>query len=65
MIGADLLRADGMSIILVEQNIAIASSATGRADVMATGKVAHQIPEGQWPRFMADEKLVRAYLGQH
>lgn len=59
------LRADGMSIILVEQNIAIASSATGRAYVMATGKVAHEIPEGQWPRFMADEKLVRAYLGQH
>ncbi|MCG5237963.1 ABC transporter ATP-binding protein [Xanthobacter oligotrophicus] len=59
------LRADGMSIILVEQNIAIASSATNRAYVMATGRVAHEIPEGDWPRFMADEKLVSAYLGQH
>lgn len=59
------LRADGMSIILVEQNIAIASSATSRAYVMATGRVAHEIADGQWPGFMADEKLVRAYLGQH
>ncbi|UJX44210.1 ABC transporter ATP-binding protein [Xanthobacter sp. YC-JY1] len=59
------LRADGMSIILVEQNIAIASSATSRAYVMATGSVAHEIPEGHWPCFMADEKLVSAYLGHH
>ncbi|MGQ3672741.1 ABC transporter ATP-binding protein [Xanthobacter sp. TB0136] len=59
------LRVDGMSIILVEQNIAIASSATSRAYVMATGRVAHEIPEGGWAGFMADEKLVSAYLGQH
>lgn len=59
------LRADGMSIILVEQNIAIASSATSRAYVMATGRVAHEIGDGDWPRFMADEKLVSAYLGHH
>ncbi|OYW22050.1 MAG: ABC transporter ATP-binding protein [Burkholderiales bacterium 12-64-5] len=59
------LRADGMSIILVEQNIAIASSATSRAYVMATGRMAHEISEGEWPRFLADGKLVSAYLGQH
>ncbi|QRG09639.1 ABC transporter ATP-binding protein [Xanthobacter dioxanivorans] len=59
------LRADGMSIILVEQNIAIASSATSRAYVMATGRIAHEVIEGDWPRFMADEMLVSAYLGHH
>ncbi len=59
------LRADGMSIILVEQNIAIASSATNRAYVMATGEVVHEILEGGWPSFMSDETLMGAYLGQH
>lgn len=59
------LRVDGMSIILVEQNIAIASSATTRAYVMSTGSIVHHIPNGGWPSFLADEKLVGAYLGQH
>lgn len=59
------LRADGMSIILVEQNIAIASSATSRAYVMATGRMAHEIGEGEWPSFLADGRLVSSYLGQH
>ncbi len=59
------LRGDGMSVILVEQNIAIASSATSRAYVMATGRVAHVIPEGGWPAFVNDETLMGSYLGQN
>jgi ABC-type branched-subunit amino acid transport system ATPase component len=59
------LRGDGMSFILIEQNIAIASSVTNRAYVMSTGRIVHEIGEGGWPAFLSDEKVVKAYLGQH
>lgn len=59
------LCAEGMSIILVEQNIAIASSVTQRAYVMSTGRIAHSIRCGGWPDFLNDTKLVQSYLGQH
>jgi ABC-type branched-subunit amino acid transport system ATPase component len=59
------LRGEGMSILLIEQNIAIASAETSRAYVMSTGRIAHQIPVGGWAEFVRDEKLLQAYLGQH
>jgi ABC-type branched-subunit amino acid transport system ATPase component len=59
------LRGEGMSFVLIEQNIAIASTVTSRAYVMSTGRIAHEIGEGGWPEFLRDEKLVKAYLGQH
>lgn len=56
---------EGMSIILVEQNIAIASSVTQRAYVMSTGRIVHQVENGGWPSFLNDTKLIQSYLGQH
>ena len=59
------LRGEGISFVLIEQNNAISSTVTSRAYVMSTGRIAHEIGEGGWPEFLRDEKLVKAYLGQH
>jgi len=57
------LRRSGMSILLVEQNVALASETSERAYVMALGRVVHEVGAGEWKRFRDDETLVRAYLG--
>ena len=57
------LRQGGMSILLVEQNVALASETSERAYVMALGRVVHEIGPGQWEGFRDNEALVRAYLG--
>jgi branched-chain amino acid transport system ATP-binding protein/nonpolar-amino-acid-transporting ATPase len=57
------LRARGMSLILVEQNVAIAAETTERAYVMSVGRVVHQVRHGEWPAVLADDKLLRSYLG--
>ena len=56
------LRRRGMSILLVEQNVAIAAETTDRAYVLSLGRVAHEIPQGSWDAFLRDESLVKAYL---
>lgn len=58
----DKLRARGMSIVLVEQSIAIASEMTERAYVLSVGRVIHEVPRGGWPAVMADKTLIKAYL---
>ncbi len=58
----DKLRARGMSIVLVEQSIAIASEMTERAYVLSVGRVIHEVPHGGWPAVMADKTLIKAYL---
>jgi ABC-type branched-subunit amino acid transport system ATPase component len=57
------LRARGMGLLLVEQNVAIAADITDRGYVMSLGRVVHEIRAGEWPVFLRDERLVKAYLG--
>lgn len=57
------LREGGMSILLVEQNVALAAQASDRAYVMSLGKVVHEVPRGGWAGFRDDEALIKAYLG--
>lgn len=57
------LRERGMGILLVEQNVALAAEVTDRAYVLSVGRIAHQVGEGEWEKFLADEQLVHAYLG--
>jgi len=52
-----------MSILLVEQNVALAAETSERAYVMSLGRVVHEVQRGQWREFISDERLVRAYLG--
>ena len=56
------LRARGMSIVLVEQNAALAAQTTDRAYVMSLGRIVHEVASGQWASFLQDEKLARSYL---
>ncbi|MEO6021800.1 MAG: ABC transporter ATP-binding protein [Burkholderiales bacterium] len=60
VIGA--LRSRGMSIVLVEQNAALAAQTTDRAYVMSLGRIVHEVAAGQWTHFLSDEKLARSYL---
>lgn len=56
------LRARGMSILLVEQSVAIASEMTERAYVLSVGRVIHEVPQGGWPQMLSNKDLVKAYL---
>jgi branched-chain amino acid transport system ATP-binding protein/nonpolar-amino-acid-transporting ATPase len=57
------LREGGMSILLVEQNVALAAETSERAYVMSLGRVVHEVRRGEWGAFRNDERLLRAYLG--
>ncbi|MFM7570513.1 MAG: ATP-binding cassette domain-containing protein, partial [Betaproteobacteria bacterium] len=57
------LRERGISLLLVEQNVALVSEIADRGYVMSVGKIVHTIGPGEWAGFLADEKLVKAYLG--
>jgi branched-chain amino acid transport system ATP-binding protein/nonpolar-amino-acid-transporting ATPase len=57
------LREGGMSILLVEQNVALAAQTCERAYVMSLGRVVHEVKPGEWEAFRSDERLLRAYLG--
>jgi ABC-type branched-subunit amino acid transport system ATPase component len=59
------LRARGMGLLLVEQNVGIAAEITERAYVMALGRIVHEIAKGEWQSFLNDERLTSAYLGSH
>ncbi len=56
------LRARGLSILLVEQSIAIAAEMTDRAYVLSVGRVIYEVKQGEWPAVLADKTLVKAYL---
>ncbi|HVR53498.1 MAG TPA: ABC transporter ATP-binding protein [Pseudorhodoferax sp.] len=56
------LRERGMSILLVEQSVAVASEMTDRAYVLSVGRVVHEVPRGGWPAMLSDKSLVKAYL---
>ncbi len=57
------LRERGMGLLLIEQNVGIASEITDRAYVMSVGSIVHEIGPGEWQTFLTDERLVNAYLG--
>ena len=57
------LRERGMGLLLIEQNAGIAAELTDRAYVMALGRIIHEIAAGEWKSFLADDRLVKAYLG--
>ncbi len=57
------LRKRGMSLILVEQNVAIAAENSDRAYVMSLGRVVNQVEHGRWSEFASSDSLVKAYLG--
>ena len=57
------LRARGMGILLVEQNVALAAEVADRGYVISVGRVAHEVHKGEWASFLADDRLVKAYLG--
>jgi len=59
------LRRRGMSLILVEQNVAIAAENSDRAYVMSLGRVVDQVAHGKWHEFAGSDSLVKAYLGGH
>ena len=44
-----------MSILLVEQNVALAAETSERAYVMSLGRVVHEIRRGEWQDFRNDE----------
>ncbi|MDR0397340.1 MAG: ABC transporter ATP-binding protein [Oscillospiraceae bacterium] len=54
------MSADGITILLVEQNAQMALSVANRAYVLETGRV---VKEGEASSFMGDEAVRRAYLG--
>ncbi|MSQ18599.1 MAG: ABC transporter ATP-binding protein [Betaproteobacteria bacterium] len=57
------LRDRGISLLLVEQNVGIASEIADRGYVMALGRIVHEIVPGGWQSFLSDERMVKAYLG--
>jgi len=54
------INADGMTIMLVEQNVRQALTLAQRAAVLESG---HLVLHGQGAALLADERLKRAYLG--
>jgi ABC-type branched-subunit amino acid transport system ATPase component len=57
------LRARGMGLLLIEQNVGIAAEITERAYVMALGRIVHEVAKGEWEAFLKDDRIVAAYLG--
>lgn len=59
------LRARGISLLLVEQNVALVAEIADRGYVMSLGRIVHEIGHGGWKDFLANDKLVKAYLGDY
>lgn len=57
------LRGAGMSILLVEQNVALAVEAADRAYVMSLGQIVRTLDAVAWKSVLNDEALLQAYLG--
>ena len=57
------LRNTGLGILLVEQNIRIASAMTERAYVMSLGRIVLQVSGAEWTNFVDDKRSMSIYLG--
>ncbi|QCI63306.1 ABC transporter ATP-binding protein [Phreatobacter stygius] len=57
------IRGEGVSVLLIEQNVQLASEAADRAYVMKLGRVVDEIGPENWRGAVKDESLTRAYLG--
>jgi ABC-type branched-subunit amino acid transport system ATPase component len=58
-----VLRKRGLSILIVEQNVALAAEIADRGYVMSLGRVIDEIETEKWEGIMQDPVLLRAYLG--
>jgi branched-chain amino acid transport system ATP-binding protein/nonpolar-amino-acid-transporting ATPase len=56
------LRARGLSLLIVEQNVKLAATMTDRAYIMSLGRVVHHVGRGEWERTLANETISQAYL---
>lgn len=57
------LRSAGMSMLLVEQNVAMAAQLTDRAYVLSLGRIVHEVAAGAWDRTLEAGTLAGVYLG--
>ncbi|PSS60593.1 ABC transporter ATP-binding protein [Ensifer sp. NM-2] len=57
-----LLRARGLSLLIVEQSVKLAAAMTDRAYVMSLGRVVHEVRRGEWEQALLDDTLSKAYL---
>ncbi len=57
------LRKRGMSLLLIEQNVAVAVESSDRAYVLSLGRVIDDIEPSRWRAASTSESLARAYLG--
>ena len=57
------LRKRGMSLLLIEQNVAMATASADRAYVLSLGKVVDHIEHQRWSSAATARSLAKAYLG--
>lgn len=57
------LRQRGMSLLLIEQNVAMANACADRAYVLSLGKVVDRIDRERWTSAETAQSLTKAYLG--
>ncbi|MDF8357670.1 hypothetical protein [Ensifer adhaerens] len=56
------LRGRGLSVLVVEQSVALAAKMTDRAYVLSVGRVVKEVQREEWPRLLEDQSLAKAYL---
>lgn len=59
------LRKRGMSLLLIEQNVAVAAESSDRAYVLSLGRLVDAIDRERWASDSLSESLAKAYLGGH
>jgi len=57
------LRARGMSLLLIEQNVAVAAESSDRAYVLSVGKIVDTVGPERWNSEATADMLIKSYLG--
>lgn len=57
------LKSKGMSMLLVEQNVAAIAHVADRGYVINLGRLVHEVPQDGWRGFLKSESLFKAYFG--
>jgi len=52
-----------VSVLLIEQNVALVAQTADRTYVMKLGKIVDEFDSSSWDDAMRDERLAKAYLG--